>query len=185
MRSSFQTSTGKLMLLVVVTAVELVLFQDVWFIVLIPPVTAMTLGINLGLWFVLVRPRRIEDRIIGMLLASVAAAILTAIYLTLGSRSVNTFVGYQHVGPIGTLLATTVATWAQSLAVQKGSVALILRSIASGAAIIEFLLLDLCTLGIIWIGGSLECRLRRQRRVAGTGSRAIAPPIDDRAATPL
>jgi hypothetical protein len=173
------------MLLVIVTAVELVMFQDVWFIVVMPPVTAMTLGLNLGLWFVLVRPRRLEDRIIGMLLASIAAAIGTTVYVELGSSSVNTFAGARYVGPVGALLITTAASWAQSLSNPKGSGALILRGIASAAPLIEFLVLDLCNLGIIWSGGRLETRLRKRlKRAAGAGP-ADMVSIDDCAATPL
>ncbi len=102
MRFSFQTSTGKLMLLVIVTALELVLFQDVWWILVIPSITIVTLALNLGLWFVLLRRRWMETRIIGMLLGGVAAALGIVLYMSLGV-GVVTVVGYQQVGPIGAL----------------------------------------------------------------------------------
>ncbi len=99
--SSFQTSTAKLMLLVVLTAVELVLFQDVWFIVVVPPVTAMMVGLNLGLWFVLLRPRWMETRIIGMLTGSLAATMGNLLYLWLGYSEIRIGRRVQRMGPIG------------------------------------------------------------------------------------
>jgi len=38
---SFRTSTGRLMLLVIVIAAELTLFQDVWQILVVPPITTV------------------------------------------------------------------------------------------------------------------------------------------------
>ncbi len=184
MRFSFQTSTGKLMLLVIVTALELVLFQDVWWILVIPSITIVTLALNLGLWFVLLRRRWMETRIIGMLLGGVAAALGIVLYMSLGV-GVVTVVGYQQVGPIGALLITIAATWRQSLPDQGASPATLLRIVANGALIIEYALLDLCGLAIIWAAGILEHRLRRRRQAARAAAPAVPPPIDDRAATPL
>jgi len=185
MRISFQTSTGKLMLLVIVTALELVLFQDVWQILVIPVITIVTLALNLGLWFVLLRPRWMETRIIGMLLGGIAAALGSVLYMWLGFREVLSGVGYQQVGPIGAFLITTATAWGQSLADQRTSPAVLLRIVANGALIIEWSLLDLCSAVIIWAAGSLEYRLRRRLQATRAAGRAAPPPIDDRAATPL
>jgi hypothetical protein len=183
--SSLQTSTGKLMLLVVLIAFELVFFQDAWFIVMIPPCTATTLALNLGLWFVLLRPRWMETRIIGMLLGGVAAAAGSALYLWLGFREVLSVAGYRQVGPIGDLLITTATTWGQFLPQQGATPAMLLRGVANGALIIECALLDLFSMVILWAAGSLECRLRR-RFQSHSGAVPAAPrAIDDRAATPL
>ena len=85
-RPSFQTSTGKLMLVVIVAAFELALFQDVWLILVMPPFTIVTLTLNFGLWFLLVRPRWMETRIIGLQLGGVMAALGCFLYMWLGFR---------------------------------------------------------------------------------------------------
>lgn len=185
MSSSFQTSTGKLMVVVVITAFEMVLFQDVWFIVLIPPVTAMTVGLNLGLWFVLLRPRWMETRIIGMLVGSLLASVGNILYLFVASSEVRIARRVQRMGPIGTILATISTEWGTSLPDQGGGLAMLLRFVSEGATVIEFALLDLCCFAVIWVAGSLECRLRRRVQSAAGAAPVAPPPIDDRAVTPL
>jgi hypothetical protein len=185
-RPLFQTSTGKLMLLVIVIAVEMVLFQDVWFIVVVPPVTVMTLGRNLGLWFVLLRPRWMETRIIGMLLGSVGAHVGVSLYLLLGLTQVRKARWVQGMGPIGALLSTTAADWGASLSNQSGDLAMILRFISQRATVIEFAVLDLGSLVLIWACGNLDSHIRHRRSDTRLeGASPITPPIDDRAASPL
>jgi len=184
-RFSFQTSTGKLMLLVVITAVELAFFQDVWQILVIPPITIATLAINLGLWFLLVRPRWMDTRVIGMLLGGVAACLGNFLYLLLLLTPFFASGRFQGVGPIGVLLRTAATQWRTSLPDQGGGLAMLLQIVANGALVIECALGDLCNLAIIWAAGSLECRLRRRLQFAGGAAPAGTPPIDDRAATPL
>ena len=50
-------SIGAIMLVIVPIALELVVFQGVWSIVLLPFMTIALLTVNLGLFFVVVRPR--------------------------------------------------------------------------------------------------------------------------------
>jgi hypothetical protein len=185
MSSSFQTSTGKLMLLVVLTAVEMVLFQDAWFIVVFPPVTAMTFALNLGMWFLLLRPRWMETRIIGMLLGSFVAVGGNLLYLWLGFTEVRIARRVQSTGPIGALLAFTATDWSTSLSDQGGALATLLRFVSEGATLIEYAVLDLCSLAVIWAAGSLENHLRARRQASGVLGPAFAPPIDDRAVSPL
>lgn len=185
MSNPIQTSTGKLMLLIVLTAVELALFQDVWSIVVIPPVTAMTLGLNLGLWFVLLRPRWMEPRIIGMLVGSLAALAGISFYLWWGWTEVRTARRIDWMGPIGAWVATTAAAWSSSVPDQRGNLAAFFDFISRSATWIEFAVLDLCCLAVIWTAGSLDCRLRRRRHIGLVATTAVAPPIDDCAATRL
>src|SRR6516162_800081 len=112
MRISLQTSTGRLMLVVIVTALELTLFEGVWQILVIPPITIATLALNFGLWFLVLRPRWMETRIIGMLLGGIAATVCSVLYMWLGFRA--TAAGFQQVGPIGVLLVTTASAWGSS-----------------------------------------------------------------------
>jgi hypothetical protein len=173
------------MLLVVLSALELVLFQDVWFIVVFPPIAAITIGMNIGLWFVLIRPRWMETRIIGMLVGSLVAALGAGLYLWLGFTDVRIGRRVQAAGPIGASLAITAAAWASSVRDQSGSGAMILRTISETATLIEYAVLVLLCIAIIWGFGSLESQIRKRWRTAAGG--ALAPPasIDDRAATPL
>src|SRR5262249_44557434 len=76
-------STGALMRVIVPIALELALIREVWRIVLIPPVTIGLLAINLGLFFVLVRPRSWQTWIRGMLLGGVVGMLVSALFLTL------------------------------------------------------------------------------------------------------
>jgi hypothetical protein len=49
------------MSLVIVAALELALFQEVWFILLFPPVTMAFLALNLGIFFLAVRPKLLSS----------------------------------------------------------------------------------------------------------------------------
>ena len=73
-------SIGAIMWLIVLIALQLALFQGVWFIVLFPPVMIGLLVLNIGVFFGLARPRSWEDRIIGMLLGGPAAAVLSGFF---------------------------------------------------------------------------------------------------------
>ncbi len=72
------------MWLIVVAALELAFFQEfrfVRFMLLIPPITMAILSLNLGFLFLVIRPRRLEPRIVGILLSGVAAVIMTVLGL--------------------------------------------------------------------------------------------------------
>jgi hypothetical protein len=68
------------MALIIVAALELALFQEVWFIVLFPPFTMAVLALNLGIFFLAIRPKLLKTRIQGMLLASVAASLAMSVF---------------------------------------------------------------------------------------------------------
>jgi hypothetical protein len=135
MTSSSKMSLGALMRLIVLVALELALFQDVWFLVIIPPITMAVLAINLGLFFVLARPRSWETRIIGMLLGSVWAIVAIVVYYL-------TSPGLP--GPLGRALQYSLINWAGT-----GPAAGLLLA-GQRATVIEGALLDL--LGIAMIG---------------------------------
>jgi hypothetical protein len=71
MRSSKQISMAAIMWLAVAAALELALFEEfrfVRFMLLILPIMMTVLSLNLGILFILIRPRLFESRIAGMLL---------------------------------------------------------------------------------------------------------------------
>jgi hypothetical protein len=76
-------STGALMRVIVPIALELALVREVWRIVLIPPVTIGLLAINLGLFFMLVRPRSWQTWILGMLLGGFVGMLVSGFFLAL------------------------------------------------------------------------------------------------------
>ena len=105
------------MRVIVPVSLELVLFQDVWSIVLIPPVTLVVLACNLGLFFVLVRPKSWETRILGMMLAGVAAPVAVSAYYILGDFQ------NDRAGMFGRFIRTALEDWVPSLANPAGDLA--------------------------------------------------------------
>src|SRR5271156_1641727 len=114
MGSRYQTSTGAIMLLVVVVALEMVMFQAAWEIVFIPSITMVFLAFNLGLFFLLVRPRFLETRIIGMIWGGIAAFFAMGGYFWLGNSTP------EMLGPLGRLIEGASKSWATSLPAQQG-----------------------------------------------------------------
>lgn len=179
MGSRYQTSTGAIMLLIVVVAVEMVMFQGVWEIVLFPSITMIFLAFNLGLYFLLVRPRSMETRIIGMIWGGVAAFFGVAGYLLTvdSSRGPGGF--------LGRIVEDFLKNWAMSLSAQAGALAMILRFVTARIVWLEFAVLDLLGLTLIGAGGWLQNRLHDRRvRARAAGQTGLAP-LDDRAATPV
>jgi len=189
MRSGLKVSIGSLMLFIILVALQLVLFQDVWQILVIPPITIVVLALNLGLFFLLVRPPALEPRIIGMLLGGVAACFATAWYLFQGERwRWATPFRRGRMGPtgqIGKLVDDALVSWLTSLPDQQSLTATLLILILDNINIIEFVLLDLLGVALIWAGGWLESRLRGRWVKARVPGLTGLPPLDDRAATPL
>jgi hypothetical protein len=179
MGSRFQTSTGKLMLLVAVVALEMWLLTEVWEvleIVLFPPFTMICLALNLGVFFLAVRPLAMETRILGMIWGGVAASCAMA--LTLG-----TYVpGPRGPGPLGRLMEGALTSWEISLDNQNGAEATVVHWLRTRVIGLEYALLDALAVIMIWSAGRVEAWLRARR----TRARAAGPPsLDDRAATPL
>ncbi len=158
-------STAALMRVIVPIALELVLFQDAWGILLFPPFTMMVLALNLGLFFVLVRPRAWETRIMGMLLGGIGAVFLiTADYL------VAVWMQSRPPGLLGSGLQSVLMSCLDSLGDPAGDLASVLHLVVRHMTVIEAILLDLLGLAVIWAGGRLEHRCR-----ARWGQRRISP----------
>lgn len=142
-------STGALMKVIVPIALELVLFQEVWQIVLIPPVTLVFLTLNLGLFFVLVRPGPWETRIVGMLLGGILATfVLLGYYMMSGFQR-------DFVGILGSM-RKGLEDWQQSLSNPKGDFAGVLQLIRVHMTEIEGVVVVIIGVALIWACGRLD-----------------------------
>ena len=172
MRTGNQVSTAALMWFIVLVALELVFFEGVWFIVVFPPMTMAVLAVNLGLLFLIVRPRPLETRIIGMLLGGVAVFIATGLGILLAF-------GLEEP------LKNVLINWASTPPNNQGLTATVLRSLAEYLVVVYFSLLDLLGVAMIWAGGSLQHRWYRRLARERAQATSASPPLDERAATPL
>jgi hypothetical protein len=148
-------SVGAIMLVIVPIALQIVLLEGAWAIVLIPPVTIGLLTINLGLFFVLVRPRSWQPRIIGMMIGGVAASLASALFLAWEFRS-------GPPGAIGWYVRSWLEGWSVALADPGGGTASLLRTIGHNTLVIEAGMADLLGAAMIWVSGSLDQEYRRQ-----------------------
>ena len=82
MLSKSSLSTGELMRLVVLAALNLALFQGVWLIVVVPPITMIAAILNLTLYWTWVRRRRISRAFMSSILTGIAMALAFAMYMT-------------------------------------------------------------------------------------------------------
>jgi hypothetical protein len=156
MSSHFQTSTGAIMLLVIVVALELVMFQDVWEIVLAPPITMVFLALNLGLVYLVARPRSWRTRILGMIWGGLAAFVGFSGYYALTEAG-------GPGGPSSVVvlsLESAFKSWEASLQDQKGPAAMTLRLLSAHAIWLEFAVLYVLGIGMIWFGGRVQDSLR-------------------------
>jgi hypothetical protein len=190
MQSGFKISIGSIMLFIIVVALQLVLFQGVWWIVMAPPITILVLTLNLGLFFLLVRPPALEPRIVGMLLGGLAAFLIIMMLFLSEGQNVPRPTPFRRwrmgpAGPIGKLVDNALVSWLTRLPDQQSPTATVLWFILVNLNLIESVLLDLLGLALIWAGGWVESRLRcRWVRPRAPGL-TVLPPLDDRAATPL
>jgi hypothetical protein len=190
MRSGFKVSIGSLMLYVILVALQLVLFQGVWQILLVPPITIVVLTLNLGLFFLLVRPPALEPRIAGMLLGGLAAFVTIMMTLVSDGPNLRWAIPYRRgrlgpMGQIGKLVDDALFRWLTSLPDPKSPTAMVLGFISDNIFIIEMISLNLLGVALICAGGWLERQLRgRWVRARAPGLTGL-PPLDDRAATPL
>jgi ABC-type dipeptide/oligopeptide/nickel transport system permease subunit len=169
MRPAKPKSTGALMVVILVLACELALFQDVWSIVVIPSITMALLAMNLGFVFLMLRPPALENRIIGMLLGGFAAWIATVLGM------IPAFGGKLDQ------LRDSLANWASALPDQQGPTVAFFRLAADFLFFVYFALLDVLGVALILAGGWLDSRWRSRRARA----RAAVPPLDGRASSPL
>jgi len=158
MQPSFKMSIATLMGLVAVVAVELALFQGVFVIVLIPPVTMAIILLNLGLIFVLGRNSFLAARIVGMLMGGLIALFLMVAYYVVAGPTPG------GLGPLGLRLHGWLSNLAASRPDPAGGLAVFLRRAAGSMAVVEFVVIDLIGLAMIWAGGQIEGRLRGNRR---------------------
>jgi hypothetical protein len=142
-------STGALMRVIVPVALELVVFQDVWTIVLIPPVAIGLLSVNLGFFFALVRPRSWESRILGMLLGGIAAVFVTVFLIFLEIR-------FSQPGVIGSRVVALVGSRVDALVDPASVMASILRFLSEHTFAIDGALLIALGVAMILAGGSLD-----------------------------
>ena len=142
------------MSLVIVAALELALFQEVWFIVLSPPVTMAVLGLNLGIFFLAVRPKLLKSRILGMLLASIGANIGISVLGGFNNWKRGNSGGFRNA------VENTLTVWADSFPDQESPKASFLRFLIAHSIAIEFILLDLLGIAMIFCGGWVEYCVR-------------------------
>ena len=131
------------------------------------------MALNLGLFFLLVRPPSLKTRIIGLLLGAIVAAFVTTLPLT--RKSVE----------LADDLQATVVNWISAQPDQEVLAVRIVRFLSLYRIWIAFVLLDLIGVAAIWAGGSLENRLRGRRARRGSPPLAVSPPLDAHAASPL
>jgi hypothetical protein len=169
MQSSFKISIATLMGLVAVVAVELALFQGVFVIVLLPPVTMAIVLLNLGLIFVLGRNSFLAARIMGMLMGGlIALFLMVAYYLTAGPST-------RGLGLGGRVMQGWLSNLAGSQPDPAAGLAVFLRRAAGSMFVVEFVVLDLIGLAMIWAGGGIEGRLRGDGRQARILEQAKSP----------
>jgi hypothetical protein len=167
------------MLLVVVAAGELAIFQDVWEIIVIPPITMSILALNLGFGFLVLRPRTLERRVIGMMCSGIATSFAMIAYLAMSFDRVPLRGG---AGFFGRFIQGALSGSARFLRVQNGALDEALQWLSTHVSWLEFALLDAVGVGLLWYGGRLETWLRRR----WPRPRAASPAsLDDPAATPL
>jgi hypothetical protein len=160
MRIASQISVGAMMRVTVLVAIELVLLRGVWFIVVFPPITMGVLAINLGLLFLMVRPRFLETRMLGMLLGGLAACFVTALGMFPGPNGI-----FDH-------LLNVLRNWAWSRSDPQDLTVRFLLFLIYHFYVVYFALLDVLGVAILWTGGWLENRWRR-RRVRGAEAASL------------
>jgi hypothetical protein len=141
-------STGALMAVIVVVAIQIALFQEVWMILVIPPITMALLTLNIVFMFLIFCPMRLQRRIIGLMLGGLAACFVTLLGMV--------------PGPPGTLeqFQNAMSTWAANRADPQGPTAQLLRFLARNFFILYFGTFDILGVALIWTGGWLDHRWR-------------------------
>ena len=172
MPSDFKVSIGSLMLFIILVALQLVLFEGVWEILVSSPITIMVLTLNLAMFSLLVRPPALEPRIIGMLLGGLVACVTLMMMMLISSDGQRTRCNPGRTENGRGATANGADREARhrrtgSLAIEstgpQSPTAMILGFIILNINVIEYVLLDLIGLVLIWAGGSIESRLRRRR----------------------
>jgi hypothetical protein len=146
-------STGEVMRLVVLAALNLALFQGVWLIIVIPPITMIAAILNLTLYWTWVRRRRISRPFMSSILTGIAMALAFAMYMT--ATNLNPTLGM------------TLLNW-----LPESAKLLIPMSLLGNSRIVvlDFALLDFLGFALMFGAGWLVAALERSRKRRSAGS---------------
>jgi hypothetical protein len=158
-------STGALMRLIILIALQLVLFQGVWSLVLDPRITMMVVALNLGLYLVVIRPRHLNTPAVGMMIAALIAVLAVAAYSAVrfrvpwppvvpGARRwvFNFSVVFVSVGVLGRLFLDFLSGLLSVPPDTKSAGELMVLQLGRWVPLIESVLLDLVGLTVILAG---------------------------------
>jgi hypothetical protein len=139
-------STREMIRLIVVAALDLVVLREAWTLLAFPPITLTVVALNLGLWFVWIRPKDLGPRAVGAMLGALVA-------LPLSMSLFHPHYQKQIVRTIGAILDGPLE------AIQPAGISRF--GLVMGIAYVAF---DLVGLMLILAGASLAGRLRQDRR---------------------
>lgn len=168
------------MWLIALFALEMAMFQRVFFLVAIPPITMAVVSLNLAVLFAFRSlPPFMARRIAGMLSGGlISIFVLVGYYLTADPTS-------PALGMGGKVLGGFLNNLAASRLDPSGGLAAVLRHAARSAQVVEIILLDLLGLAIIWLGGWVDSRSQAGAIRPATIRRESPRPLDDRTVTPM
>lgn len=183
MRFWSDLSTGALMRWIVLVALQLVLFQGVWSIVLIPPITMMVVALNLGLYLVLIRPRHLNRSAVGMMIAALMAVLAATAYSAIEFQvpwpppiigAPRWTIEYVRVGVLGHPLLDLLSCFLSVPPNTTSALELMILRLARWVPLVESVLLDLIGLGVMLAGVRYGGRWRRDEPHGGAKERARA-----------
>jgi hypothetical protein len=192
MRFGSDLSTGALMRLIVLIALELVLFQGVWSIVWVPRITMMVVALNLGLYLVLIRPRHLNTAAVGMMVAALVAVLVATAYAAVRFQvhwppvipwGRRWFFESVSVGVFGRRLLDFLSSLLSVPPDTTSEFELMILKLGRWVPLIESVLLDLIGLTVILAGGRFGGRWHRRRQRGGANERA--PSYEGRALAAL
>jgi hypothetical protein len=176
---------GALMRLIVLIALELVLFKGVWYLVLIPQITMMVVALNLSLYLVLVRPRHLNTAAVGMMIAALVAVLAAAAYAAVRfevdwppvvPRGRRWFFESVRVGAFGRGLLGFLSSLLSVPPDTTSEVESMIVKLGRWVPLIESVSLDLVGLTVILAGGRYGGRWHR--RGQRDGANVPAPPCE-------
>jgi hypothetical protein len=140
-----------------------------------PRVSTAVLALNPGFFFLMVRPRLRETRVMGTVLASVATCLRMSVLAGLSTSNPG------KPGVRRKAMEDAFTVRADSLPNQQSPKALVLRFLTAHSIAIQSTLLDLTGVAVICGGGWVQRWLRHDDAT----SAEQPSPLDERAATPL
>ncbi len=145
-------STRQLMRLVVLAALNLALFQGVWMILLLPPITLLAVILNLTVYWTWVRRRRLSRPLLISMLVGLMMALASFLIMTAGPWS-----------PTATILHGRAPGWASRLMPES------LLGF-SQAFFLDFVLIDGVGLGSMLCAGWIAAAAEESRNRKDDGS---------------